>query len=149
MPFWLIVIMVLALDQGLKLIVQRNMELNQSIPVIENVFHLTYVLNPGAAFGILADKTIFFILATLIVVGFIGFYYYRTPREKTWLRLGLVLLLGGALGNLIDRVRTSHVVDFFDFRIWPVFNIADIAISVGVGLLILDLFYPWDVKKSN
>lgn len=149
MPFWLIIITILALDQGLKLVVQRNMELNQSIPVIENIFHLTYVLNPGAAFGILADKTIFFIFATVIVLGLIGYYYYRTPKEKTWLRLGLNILLGGALGNLIDRVRTGHVVDFFDFRIWPVFNIADIAISVGVGLLILDLFFSPDWKKNN
>ena len=149
MPFWLIIIAVLALDQGLKLVVQRNMELNQSIPIIGNVFHLTYVLNPGAAFGIFANQTIFFIVATLIVVGVIGFFYYRTPREKAWLRLGLVLILGGALGNLIDRVRTGHVVDFFDFRIWPVFNIADIAISVGVGLLVLDLFFSPDWKKNN
>lgn len=149
MPFGLIIITVLALDQGLKLVVQRNMELNQSIPIIENIFHLTYVLNPGAAFGIFANQTIFFILATLIVLGFIGFYYFRTPREKIWLRVGLVLLVGGALGNLIDRVRTGHVVDFLDFRIWPVFNIADIAISVGVGLLILDLFFSPDWQKND
>lgn len=148
MPFWLIIILVLALDQGLKFVVQRTMELNQSIPVINNFFHLTYVLNPGAAFGILANRTVFFILATLIVIGFIAYYYRQVPEEKLWLRLALLLLLGGALGNLIDRVRTGYVVDFLDFRIWPVFNIADISISIGVGLLLLDLFFAPDQKKN-
>lgn len=148
MPLWLVVILVLALDQGTKLLVKTTMGINQSIPVIKNVFHLTFVLNAGAAFSMLERQTIFFIVTTVLVLGAILYYLRQVPKEKFWLRLGLALLLGGATGNLIDRIRMGLVVDFFDFRVFPVFNIADIAISVGVGLLILDLLFSKEDKPE-
>ena len=115
------------------------MSLNQSIPVITNVFHITYVHNFGAAFGLFAHRTDFFIFVTTVVVLLIFVFLRHLPKEQKLLRAALVLQLGGATGNLIDRVRLGYVIDFFDLRVWPVFNVADIAIVFGVGLLILDL----------
>lgn len=115
------------------------MSLNQSIPVITNVFHITYVHNFGAAFGLFAHRTGFFIFVTTVVVLLIFVFLRHLPKEQKLLRAALVLQLGGATGNLIDRVRLGYVIDFFDLRVWPVFNVADIAIVFGVGLLILDL----------
>lgn len=115
------------------------MSLNQSIPVITNVFHITYVHNFGAAFGLFAHRTGFFIFITTVVVLLIFVFLRHLPKEQKLLRAALVLQLGGATGNLIDRVRLGYVIDFFDLRVWPVFNVADIAIVFGVGLLILDL----------
>jgi signal peptidase II len=103
--------------------------------VIANVFHITYWRNPGAAFGILAYRTEFFIIiGTLVAVGII-IALLKLPPGKHLLKVALAMLLGGAIGNLIDRVRIGYVIDFFDFRIWPVFNIADSAIVIGVILL--------------
>lgn len=115
------------------------MSLNQSIPVITNVFHITYVHNFGAAFGLFVHRTGFFIFVTTVVVLLIFVFLRHLPKEQKLLRAALVLQLGGAMGNLIDRVRLGYVIDFFDLRVWPVFNVADIAIVFGVGLLILDL----------
>lgn len=135
----LLAVPVILFDQLLKLLVVNTMSLNQSIPVITNVFHITYVHNFGAAFGLLAHRTSFFILVTLVVVFLLLIFLRHLPKEQKLLRAALVLQLGGAAGNLIDRVRLGYVIDFFDFRVWPVFNVADIAIVFGVGLLLLDL----------
>jgi signal peptidase II len=132
---FLIALTVLLIDQLSKGIVTKTMELGQSIPVIANVFHITYWRNPGAAFGILAYRTEFFIIiGTLVAVGII-IALLKLPPGKHLLKVALAMLLGGAIGNLIDRVRIGYVIDFFDFRIWPVFNIADSAIVIGVILL--------------
>lgn len=135
----LLAVLVILFDQLLKLLVVNTMSLNQSIPVITNVFHITYVHNFGAAFGLLAHRTSFFILVTLVVAFLLLIFLRHLPKEQKLLRAALVLQLGGAAGNLIDRVRLGYVIDFFDFRVWPVFNVADIAIVFGVGLLLLDL----------
>lgn len=132
-------LLVLLLDQGIKYLVQTQMAVGQSIPVWPQVFHLTYVENPGAAFGLLANQTTFFIVITCLVIIGIIVFYHRLAHSSRWLRLGLALQLGGAVGNLIDRLRFGFVIDFFDFRIWPVFNIADMAIVTGVALLCLEL----------
>jgi signal peptidase II len=139
MNILLIAAVVIFIDQVSKLMVVNTMSLNQSIPVIPNVFHITYVQNFGAAFGIFAHRTGIFIFVTVAVVLLILVFSRQVPAEHTLLRLALALQLGGAVGNLIDRLRFGYVVDFFDFCIWPVFNIADIAIVTGVGLLLLDL----------
>jgi signal peptidase II len=115
-----------------------------SIPVIDNIFHITYIQNKGAAFGFLQNKIIFFIFVTIIVAVVILFLLWKT-RDKSNYKLfhfSIILQLGGAIGNLIDRVRLGYVVDFLDFRIWPVFNVADIAIVSGVILL------SWYVIKN-
>ncbi|MBS3983749.1 MAG: signal peptidase II [Dethiobacter sp.] len=135
----LLAVLVILFDQLLKLLVVNTMSLNQSIPVITNIFHITYVHNFGAAFGLLAHRTGFIILVTVVVVFLLLVFLRHLPKEQKLLRAALVLQLAGATGNLIDRVRMGYVVDFFDLRVWPVFNVADIAIVSGIGLLILDL----------
>lgn len=142
---WLFVlpIAVVILDQFSKYIVVENMALGESIPIIEKVFHLTYILNPGAAFGMFAHNRLFFIAIAVIVIGII-IWARREILASPWeVKAGCGLFLGGAIGNLIDRARQGLVIDFFDFRIWPVFNIADIAICIGVGLII------WNLLKTE
>lgn len=142
---WLFVLplAVVILDQFSKYIVVENMALGESIPIIEEVFHLTYILNPGAAFGMFAHNRLFFIAIAVIVIGII-IWARREILASPWeVKAGCVLFLGGAIGNLIDRARQGLVIDFFDFRIWPVFNIADIAICIGVGLII------WNLLKTE
>lgn len=142
---WLFVLplAVVILDQFSKYIVVENMALGESSPIIEEVFHLTYILNPGAAFGMFAHNRLFFIAIAIVVIGII-IWARREILASPWeVKAGCGLFLGGAIGNLIDRARQGLVIDFFDFRIWPVFNIADIAICIGVGLII------WNLLKTE
>ncbi|KXZ39585.1 signal peptidase II [Alkalithermobacter thermoalcaliphilus JW-YL-7 = DSM 7308] len=106
-----------------------------SIPVIENIFYLTYVENKGAAFGIFHGKVNFLIIVTGIITGYIIYYMYSNKNLTNLTKLALSLIVSGALGNLIDRIRLGFVVDFFDFRIWPVFNVADICVVIGSILI--------------
>ncbi|MGI6285401.1 signal peptidase II [Neomoorella humiferrea] len=142
MPFLLLVALILGLDQLTKYIVRVNFQPNESLPVINSVFHLTYVNNPGAAFGLFAYKTPVFVAITVLVVAVILIAYRTLPPGSPVMRLALALITGGALGNLIDRLRFGYVVDFLDFRVWPVFNLADVAIVSGVILLCWQLLGP-------
>lgn len=139
MPILLLAAVVVIFDQWSKYYVESHMHLGMSIPLIENVFHLTYVLNPGAAFGMLEHRTSFFIVVALLLVVAVVYFYPRIPSGHLLLRTGIGLQVGGAIGNVIDRVKTGYVIDFFDFRIWPVFNIADMAIVGGVGMIIISI----------
>ena len=133
-------ILVFIIDQLVKHLVVSTMHLGQSLPVIKGIFHITYVLNPGAAFGMLEDQRWFFIVVALAAV-LLGVAFYKKLQQESFLmRSGAGLLLGGAVGNLADRIQSGLVVDFLDFRIWPVFNIADIAICAGAGILIFDIW---------
>lgn len=128
-------------DQLTKWFVQGHMETGETIPVIPHIFHFTYIINPGAAFGILAYQQYFFL--AIVAVLFIAYFCLRKriPKKPLYFPLGVGMLLGGALGNAIDRVRIEGVVDFFDFRVWPIFNVADIGICLGVFLIVL---YFWN-----
>ena len=136
MQLLLVGVLVVLLDQLTKYIVVLKMTEGMSIPIINHVFHLTYILNPGAAFGMLEDNRWFFIGMALLVLVLITFYRKWIMSEEKLVQYGITLFAAGTFGNLIDRVRSGLVVDFFDFRIWPIFNVADIAICVGVGLII-------------
>ncbi len=127
------------IDQGSKLLVQNWMTLHESIPVIPGFFHITYILNRGAAFGILENQQWLFLCMAAVLFILYGVFRKRVPRHCA-VQVGLGMLLGGAFGNALDRFCCGAVVDFFDFRIWPVFNIADIGIVAGVCLL---LWYSW------
>ena len=120
-----LLITVLLLDQGSKAAVQMWMYQGESIPIIKQVFHLTYILNPGAAFGFLAHQTNLFIIVTVGLVLGVLLFYRSLPLERVFMRYGLALVVGGALGNLVDRLRFGKVVDFLIFG--PVFNLADSA----------------------
>ena len=137
---------ILLLDQWSKFWIHRSMELHQSIPVIPKFFNLTYIRNPGAAFGLFSEsggmlRTFAFIGISLIALVVLGYLYSKTLDRNRLLRLALSLVTGGAIGNLIDRVRMGEVIDFLDFYIgsshWPAFNVADSCISVGVFLILL------------
>ena len=136
MYFFLVAFLVLVLDQLTKYYVVTHFYVGESVPVLENIFHWTYILNPGAAFGMLEGSRWLFVLIALIVLA--GLYYFKDEiKEGGWrFQYGAALFGGGAIGNLLDRMRSGLVVDFFDFRIWPIFNVADIAICVGVGLIL-------------
>lgn len=141
MPIYFLAIGIILLDQISKFFIENSMELGDSIPVIGGIFHITYILNPGAAFGILENQRLFFIFIATIMILMTGYIYPRIPQKCKMLRLGVGMLFGGAVGNLIDRIKTGLVVDFLDFKIWPIFNIADIFIVVGVGMIIITMFY--------
>ena len=129
-------LLVLFLDRITKMAVVSKMTEGESIPVFENIFHLTYVLNPGAAFGLLPHNRTFFLVIGVVAV-FAIWWMRRDILAEGWrVRSGTALFLGGTLGNLWDRIQTGLVIDFLDFRFWPVFNVADIAICVGVGLIL-------------
>ena len=146
--FALLVFIVL-LDQLSKFIVDRTMPLNQSIPVIANLFSLTYIRNTGAAFGILAGSAAgfrlpFLIFFSLLAIGFIGLMLRRLPEGEKGLMIALTFILGGAIGNLIDRLLYGEVIDFLDFYWsryhWPAFNFADSFITAGVLITFYYLF---------
>jgi len=124
-------------DRLTKLIVSRLMTPAESIPLIGGLLHLTYVRNPGGAFGLFPGRQPLFFLTAAAVIGFILVYWLRLRPSDPWLVVGLGLELGGAVGNLIDRVAWGTVLDFIDVRFWPVFNVADSCIVVGLGMLLV------------
>ena len=135
----LIALLVIIADQITKLAAERALSLGRSVPVVKNIFHFTLVFNKGAAFGMLKAQAPFFIALGVICVIFMLFYLPRLRKDTLPVRVAFALLLGGIIGNLIDRLRFGYVIDFLDFRIWPVFNIADSAITIGALFLILQL----------
>ena len=135
MYFYFPIVFFLLLDQFVKYLVRTNMELGQSFPIFFGIFHLTYIENPGAAFGILANRRLLFLLLTIIIVGVMFYLYFQLRQKKSLTAFSLGLVISGALGNFIDRFFRGTVTDLFDLRIWPIFNIADICICVGLALL--------------
>lgn len=143
--FVLGVIVVVALDQITKAAIVAKFFIHESYPIIDGFFNLVYVMNPGAAFGFLANtaaifRYIFFIGITALVILLIIYYILKSKSQNMFTVVSLTLIFAGAVGNLIDRVRFGAVVDFLDFYIrswhWPAFNVADSAISLGAVLMI-------------
>lgn len=132
---WIIIISAIAADRVSKVICRQYLRPLGSVPVIKGVFHLTYVENTGAAFGMLQGNTWFLILTSVLVSAVVAYLIWKVKPENRYVKISLALILGGALGNLVDRVLLGYVVDFLDFRIWPVFNIADSCVVVGAILL--------------
>lgn len=149
MKFLWISFLVLIIDQISKYFIAAKFYLGESVPVIPNVFHWTYILNPGAAFGMLDGNRWFFVCIALLVSA--GTWYFRKDleQEPVMLQKGAALFIGGAIGNLIDRIFIGQVIDFFDFRIWPIFNVADIAICIGVGLIIWNIVMTEFLNSRN
>ena len=131
---------VAVIDQITKSLIRANFEVNQTTPVINNFLHITYITNTGTAFGLFKGINFVFILFSILVI-FGIFYSSRKIKESQSLMIfSLGLLLGGTVGNLIDRIVYGFVIDFIDFKIWPVFNIADSAVTVSVAFLIVILW---------
>ena len=139
----MVAITAIVLDQAAKILVESAMSLGQSNAVVGDLFRLTYIKNAGGAFGIFFGGGWFYFLASVVAVIMILFYLRHLPAGRILPRLSLAMILGGALGNLIDRLRSGLVTDFLDFGIgktrWPVFNLADAFITVGVILFFLSM----------
>ncbi len=148
MKFIVWTILVILFDQGSKFLVQQKMKIGESIPIIKGIFHITYIENPRTAFGIFQYQTIFLVIAILIsVILTILISRKIVFKKESIMYVPLTLVLGGAVGNLIDRLRTGRVIDFLDFRIWPIFNFADTAIVCG--MLILLVYFLFYTKEEN
>jgi len=151
--YWVLLVslvFILGLDQYTKYRVEQNIPLHYTIKVVDGFFNLTHLRNTGGAFGILGGERrgigqVFFVSVSLIAIGIILYLFHRLQEHERTLSLSLSLILSGAVGNLIDRVRYGEVVDFLDFHLfshhWPAFNVADSAITIGIGLMILDLLF--------
>ena len=143
--FWIAGIILL--DQIVKLAIRNAMYVGQIIPVVKDIFHITYVQNRGAAFNMLDGKSLFLIMVPAIAIVIAIWYMEKHLKEHWTLLVSLVLVVAGGIGNLIDRCFMGFVTDMFDFRIWPVFNVADIAVCVGAGVLILYTFAFYEEKE--
>ncbi|MHA6484709.1 signal peptidase II [Paenibacillus sp. strain BS8-2] len=152
--YYLLAVIVLVVDFITKKMIATKMEIAEEISVIGNFFVITSHRNRGAAFGILQEQQTFFIIITsVILIGLIVYIQLMRKTGKAILLTGLALVLGGAVGNFIDRVRFGEVVDFFKFNFgdytFPIFNVADSGIVIGVGLILLDtLLSARDEKKK-
>lgn len=157
MHFAVILILVVVLDQLSKYWIVNHFTLYESVPVIPGFFNITYLHNTGAAFGIMAGqptwwRQFFFIGITVVALAVIVFMYRRLESESRWYGPALALIAGGAIGNLIDRIRYGSVVDFLDVYVsthhWPAFNVADSAITVGVTIfLVKNIFFEEKREK--
>jgi signal peptidase II len=146
---FVVVACVVLLDQITKFFISSNMSVHDSFTVIDGLFNITYIRNTGAAFGFLANasplvRSFFLIGVTIAVILLIIYYIWNIKAEEKFFTFPLSLILGGAVGNLIDRVRFGDVIDFLDFYIvsyhWPAFNVADSAISIGAIILLFEVF---------
>jgi signal peptidase II len=145
----LLAIATLALDQFTKWLVTSNLAVDQSIdpiPALSGLLAITHVTNTGVAFGLFKEAGTFFIFVAAIVITVIVLYLRNLPKDQGLVRVALGLQLGGAFGNLLDRLRLGYVVDFIDFKFWPVFNVADSAIVIGVTLLAIGM---WRENRST
>ena len=138
--------LLVAFDQITKFIVRTSFALYESHPLIKNVFHLTYIQNTGIAWGMFKNGRIIFLILTVLVLLVCAGIYAKIPENRrfTPIRVCLVFLVSGAIGNMIDRISLHYVVDFFDFRLinFPIFNVADIYVTLSaVALIIAVLFY--------
>ncbi len=156
--FTALIVLVVSCDQATKLWVVRNFAMHESWPIVPGFFNLTYLTNTGAAFGFLAGRPalwrhVFFISVVLVALCVITVMYRRLRRESYFYELSLGLIAGGAIGNLLDRVRLGAVVDFLDVYVgtyhWPAFNVADSAITVGVTIFIVYSFFFADREETN
>lgn len=137
--FYIIFLVVLVIADQLTKFFAKNY-LPESMPIIANIFHLTFVKNFGIAFGLLQGINSYLIWIYLIVLGIIIYFYDKFPKDK-FSKAMLFFLIAGLLGNLIDRIAFGYVIDFFDFRIWPVFNLADVYLNIGIiGLIVKEIF---------
>ena len=142
MIYELIILILIAVDQLSKYWALNYLKDVGSISVIQNIFHLTYVENRGAAFGMFQNNQMIFVIVAILASIF-GLYYLHTKKIHLIGRTGILLIISGAIGNLIDRVKLGYVVDYFDFRIvWEyVFNVADVFVVVGTILLCLYILF--------
>jgi len=156
----LVSLLVVVIDQLSKTIIAHTLYPGESVKVLGNFFRITYILNPGGAFGTRIGSGTFYTLISVFAI-FLGLYFFfRTKEEETWFRIGWALILGGAFGNLIDRFRFGEVLDFLDFDFfnihipsviqldrWPVFNFADVSVTVAMAIILWQVFFHKKQKE--
>jgi signal peptidase II len=159
--YWVLLIFcfgILLLDQWTKSLIVRELPLYQRVEVIQGFFNIIHVRNTGGAFGIFGGEkgglgSILFVIFSLIAIGAVLFLFIKIKENEKTLALSFSLVLSGAIGNLIDRLRYGEVIDFLDFHLssthWPAFNVADSAICIGIGLMALELLIRDHRKKED
>ena len=151
--YWILLLGTFAIDQITKYIIDATIQLGQSIPVIKNFFSITAVHNTGAAWSMFEGQMVLFAIVSIIALGILIAYFASTKQEEFITRSGLILMISGTLGNFYDRMMFQYVRDFLDFNIFgydfPVFNVADICLCVGAGLIILTFVIEqyWGLKR--
>ncbi|MGI6752274.1 MAG: signal peptidase II [Anaerovoracaceae bacterium] len=151
MGYFLLLVVLLGLDQWTKHLIKVSFDLGQTMPVIENIFHLTYIHNYGAAFSILLGKQLLLsVIGTVAILAILVYIWVERKRSHPFILTALTFIAGGGLGNLCDRLSQGYVVDFLDFRVFPIFNVADIFVTVGSVFIFIYLFFiePKSGRKS-
>lgn len=147
------ILIIFVLDQISKLIIMNTIKLNESITIIDNFFKLTYTHNDGAAFGIFGGKTIFILLVSFIILAYLLFELFRNRKKSLITSISLMMIIGGLLGNLLDRIYFGYVRDFLDFIIFgydfAIFNIGDIAIVLGAILFFISIILEGNHENKN
>lgn len=146
--YWVALSLLLA-DQLVKQIIIQRLVIGESVPVIKSIFHITFVQNTGIAFGLLQDNPGILTALITVCVLLLAFFSYKILSRPLIEKIAYGLILGGALGNLVDRFRFGWVVDFLDFRIWPVFNLADSGITIGVILFAWRIIFIHERAEKN
>ncbi len=149
MIYAIISILLVVIDQTSKYFAITHLKPIGSIELIKGIFNLTYAINTGAAFSILSGKQVFLILVTTAITAFLMYYLFKAIKENKSriLKVSLSLIIGGALGNLIDRIRLNYVIDYFDFALinYPIFNLADVFVVCGTILLAYGILFRKDI----
>lgn len=134
-------------DQLIKYYVMHHLYLGQSIVIIPGICNLTYILNSGAAFGIMQNQQLFFIFIALILILLMIYYRKRISQFSILTQFGIACLVGGAIGNMIDRLSRGQVVDYIDLLVWPIFNLADICIVLGCIILLIKTIFSKEYNQ--
>ena len=142
MYYFLIIVAAVAVDQLIKKLGVSTMALHETIPVLEDIFHITYIRNTGAAFSIMEGQlSVLILLPVVMIAAAVVFMIIKRKTAHPLLMISVAMIAGGGIGNLIDRIALGYVVDYLDFRVFPIFNVADIFVCVGCGLLILYVLF--------
>ena len=143
-----LILLIILLDQAVKAAVRSSLSPGESRDLIGSIFSLTYVQNTGAAFSMFSGMKWLLLAVPILAIGF-GIWYMEKHRDQHWtLYLSLALTIGGGLSNIIDRLAFGFVTDMFDFHFWPVFNVADIAICTGCGILVIYILKYYSESKA-
>ena len=147
----MIIVGVIFLDQITKWLTVINLDLGESFPLIENVFHFTYVQNRGAAFGILKDQRWVFLIISTVAIVAMFIMLWKSRKDSKLLCIAISMIIGGGIGHMIDRCLLGYVIDFLDFTLinFAVFNVADSFVCIGVGLFILELIFEMKKEIQN